>query len=151
MCAVTPADLATRRAMRVAAGRFIWPPTRVNNSGPEIRSPAARSTAFATRGARGITASLEPLPTTVTIRWPRWAERSSMLIEQASGDAQAEQAAQGWVDAPGGGRLGDKGGQFHAVQRGRLGDHLRPSHVLGWGVLDQPVEHAGAVLAGHGG
>ena len=37
MCLVTPADVATRRTMRVAAGRFMRWPARVNRSGPEVR------------------------------------------------------------------------------------------------------------------
>lgn len=33
--------------------------------------PGSESTARATRGGSGMTASLEPLPSTVTVRWPR--------------------------------------------------------------------------------
>lgn len=59
MCLVIPADLASRRTIRVAAWRFSRSPERASRSGPG-RSAAARSRARAIRGGNGMTASLAP-------------------------------------------------------------------------------------------
>jgi hypothetical protein len=48
MCLVTPARVARRRTMRVAAWRLSRLPARVRKSSPAFRSPAARSMARAT-------------------------------------------------------------------------------------------------------
>ncbi len=63
---VIPAFLARRRTILVAAWRLSRNPYWARRSGPDSRSPAAMSTARATRGGRGMRASLDPLPSTVT-------------------------------------------------------------------------------------
>jgi hypothetical protein len=57
---VIPAFLARRRTILVAAWRLRRNPDWARRSGPDRRSPAARSTARATRGGRGMRASFDP-------------------------------------------------------------------------------------------
>ena len=107
------------------------------------------------RGGRGMTASLDPLPTTVTMRWPRSAPRSSTSIEQASEDPQAqqpEQAGQGMVGGASRRPAGDEGAELHPVQAegGGLGADLGTTHELGGGMRDKAVDHREAVEADDG-
>ena len=79
-----PARRATRRTIRVAPCRSRRRPERDRRTGPLKRSPQAKSMARLTRGGSGMTATLPPLPTTVTVRWPRSEPRCSMSIGHAS-------------------------------------------------------------------
>jgi hypothetical protein len=56
----------------------------VEEIGPSTRSPTAKSTARATRGASGIVTSFPPLRNTVSVRWPRSRPSASMLAPIAS-------------------------------------------------------------------
>src|ERR1039458_577629 len=154
MCLVIPAPFANRFTIRVAAWRFRRLPAWVSSRGPDILSPAARSTARATRGGRGITASLEPFPRTVTVRWPRSRDRASILMEHASDTrrpSSPRRHARAWSIGPRGCPLGDEGTELQAIeaQGGRLGVDLGASDVLGRRVLDEAVEDADPVEAGH--
>ena len=108
------------------------------------------------RGGRGMTASLEPLPSTVTIRWPRSAPRSSMSIEHASETRRPSRPSRPGEGVVGGASrcpAGDEGAQLHAVEaeRGRIGADLRAVDELSRGVGQQSVDHGEAVEARDGG
>jgi hypothetical protein len=81
---VTPALVARLRSRRVAECRDIRAPARFRRIGPSVRPWQARSTARATAGGRGRTASLSPLPTTVKTRCPWTSDRSATSAPVAS-------------------------------------------------------------------
>ena len=79
-----PARRATRRTMRAAPWRSRrWPASAVK-IGPADRSPMARSTARAVRGASGIVTVFPPLRTMVSVRCPRSTPRASISAPIAS-------------------------------------------------------------------
>jgi hypothetical protein len=79
-----PARRAIRRTIRPAACRSIRAPSVPMKIGPPQRSPTARSTARAVRGASGRVTTLPPLRRIVSVRGPRSSPRSSMSAPMAS-------------------------------------------------------------------
>lgn len=65
---VIPAAFATWRTIRAAASRVIFAPAGPRNNGPSSRSPMARSSARAVRGASGMVTVLPPLRCTTSVR-----------------------------------------------------------------------------------
>jgi len=68
---VIPARRATRSTTRAAPSRSSRRPSLPGKTGPSHRSPTARSTALAVRGASGMVTTLPPLRVMASLRWPR--------------------------------------------------------------------------------
>ncbi len=107
-------------------------------------------------GGRAITAGFDPLRTTVTIRWPCWAERSSMLIEQTSATrrpSSPNRQARALSTAP---LAAASAMEADSSMRSRPKvadsvDHLGTADMIGWGGLNEAVDHADAAETGYGG
>jgi hypothetical protein len=81
---VIPARPATRRTIRAAPCRFSRRPSAARKTGPSLRSPTARSSARAVRGASGMVATLPPLRVMIKVRCPRSTPSASMLVPVTS-------------------------------------------------------------------
>ncbi|MGH2354783.1 MAG: hypothetical protein ACRDJN_24505 [Chloroflexota bacterium] len=153
MCLVTPARLASRRTIRVAAWRSSRRPDRLSSSGPAVRSSAAASTARATPRRERDDSEF------VALAEDRDGAVASFGLEVLDVDGaglaypqskQPEQTRQRVVDGAGCGGLGDEGAEFHAVQAEgvRLSGDVGPANVVGGVAVKSPVDHREAVHAG---
>ena len=79
-----PARRAVLRTIRAAPCRSSRRPSAARNTGPSVRSPMARSSARAVRGASGMVTILPPLRVMVRVRCPRSRPKCSMSAPAAS-------------------------------------------------------------------
>ena len=83
-CLVIPARRVTLRTIHAAPWRSSRLPSPARKSGPSVRSPMARSSALAVRGASGIVTTLPPLRVMTRVRCPRSTPMCSMSAPVAS-------------------------------------------------------------------